>query len=118
MSEPRARSGGGFRAAFRHREFAIYAFASFVSNVGMWVMRIGVGWFAWDLTHSGAWLGAVALGQALPSVVLTPFAGALADRMDPVRLMRVTQAASFCFAAAIAAITFAGWASPFLLVAW
>lgn len=119
MTEPsRKRSGGGFRAAFRHRDFAIYAFASFVSNVGMWVMRIGVGWYAWDLTHSGAWLGAVALGQALPSVILTPFAGALADRMDPIRLMRVTQAASFCFAAAIAAITFLGWASPILLVAW
>lgn len=119
MSEPsRKRSGGGFRAAFRHRDFAIYAFASFVSNVGMWVMRIGIGWYAWDLTHSGAWLGAVALGQALPSVVLTPFAGALADRMDPVRLMRVTQAASFCFAAAIAAVTFASLATPILLVAW
>jgi MFS family permease len=119
MSEPaRGRSGGGFKAAFRHRDFAIYAFASFVSNVGMWVMRIGVGWYAWDLTHSGAWLGAVALGQALPSVFLTPFAGALADRMDPVKLMRVTQAASFWFAAAIAAITFAGLATPSLLVAW
>jgi predicted MFS family arabinose efflux permease len=119
MSEPTTkRSGGGFRAAFRHRDFAIYAFASFISNVGMWVMRIGIGWYTWDLTHSGAWLGAVALGQALPSVVLTPFAGALADRMDPVRLMRVTQAASFWFAAAIAGVTFMGWATPFLLVAW
>ena len=119
MTEPpRKRTGGGFRAAFRHRDFAIYAFASFVSNVGMWVMRIGVGWYTWDLTHSGAWLGAVALGQALPSVVLTPFAGALADRMDPVKLMRMTQAASFGFAAAIAGITFAGLASPVLLVAW
>ena len=113
-----ARSGGGFKAAFRHRDFAIYAFATFVSNVGMWVMRIGVGWYTWDLTHSGAWLGAVALGQALPSVFLTPFAGALADRMNPVKLMRVTQAASFWFAGAIAAITFLGWATPHLLVTW
>jgi MFS family permease len=118
MSNVRAKTGGGFKAAFRHRDFALYAVATFLSNTGMWVMRVGVGWYTWDLTHSGAWLGAVALGQAIPSVLLTPFAGALADRMDPVRLMQLTQAASFWFASAIAAITFAGWTTPYLLVAW
>ena len=118
MSNARAKTGGGFKAAFRHRDFAMYAVATLISNTGMWVMRVGVGWYMWDLTHSGAWLGAVALGQAIPSVLLTPFSGALADRMDPVKLMRVTQAASFWFAAAIAAITFAGWANPYLLVLW
>ncbi len=119
MSEPASpRARGGFASTFRHRDFAIYSVAQWVSNVGMWVMRVGIGWYAWDLTHSGAWLGAVALGQAIPSVILTPFAGALADRMDPVKLMRVTQAASFWFAGIIAAITFAGYATPVLLVTW
>ena len=119
MSDAKAqRKRGGFAATFRHRDFAIYSVAQWISNIGMWVMRVGIGWLAWDLTHSGAWLGAVALGQALPSVFLTPIAGALADRMDPVKLMRMTQAASFWFAGAIAAVTFAGYVTPILLVTW
>ena len=119
MSDAEAqRKRGGFAATFRHRDFAVYSMAQWISNIGMWVMRIGTGWLVWDLTHSGAWLGALALSQALPSVFLTPFAGALADRMDPVKLMRVTQAASFWFAGIIAAVTFAGYVTPALVVAW
>lgn len=119
MSDPaRPRACGGFATTFRHTDFAVYSLAQWVSNIGMWVMRIGIGWLAWDLTHSGAWLGAVALGQALPSIVLTPFAGALADRMDQIKLMRVTQAASFWLAGAITVTTFAGYVTPLLLVAY
>jgi MFS family permease len=113
-----ARTANGFRQTFRHRSFAIYSAAQWVSNIGMWVSRVGIGWFAWDLTHSGAWLGAVAAAQALPSVFLTPFAGALADRMDQVKLMRITQAASGLLAAAIAAATFAGIVTPIVLLAY
>jgi MFS family permease len=115
MSEARA---NGFVQTFRHRDFAVYSAAQWLSNVGMWVSRVGIGWLAWDLTHSGAWLGAVAAAQALPSVFLTPFAGALADRMDQVKLMRLTQAASGWLAAGIAAATFAGLVTPIALLAY
>jgi hypothetical protein len=36
----------------------------------MWVIRIGIGWFTWELTHSGAWLEAIVAAQALPSLSL------------------------------------------------
>ena len=78
----RLKSGGIVRA-FRHRDFAIYSIASWCSDNGMWMMRIGMGWLTWDLTHSGAWLGSMVLAQALPSVFLVPFAGAMADRCGP-----------------------------------
>jgi MFS family permease len=94
--------GGGIARAFRHRDFAIYSAASGISNIGMWVMRIGMGWFTWELTHSGAWLGAIVAAQALPSIFLVPFAGALADRFDRILILRLTQAGSMMLSAGIA----------------
>jgi len=109
-------SQSGLVRAFRHRDFAIYACATWMSNIGMWIMRIGLGWLTWHLTHSGAWLGAIAASQALPSVLLTPIAGALADRMDQVKIMRVTQLISGFLAAFVAFATFEGWVSAPMLV--
>ncbi len=50
-----------------------------------------VGWLAWTLTHSGTWLGLVSLADFLPVLVLSPFAGVLADRRDRVWIIRITQ---------------------------
>ena len=98
--------GSGIARAFRHRDFAIYSAASGISNIGMWVMRIGIGigWFTWELTHSGAWLGAIVAAQALPSIILVPFAGALADRFDRIMILRLTQLGSLILSAGIAAM--------------
>jgi MFS family permease len=111
-------SQSGLIRAFRHRDFAIYACVTWFSNVGMWIMRIGLGWLTWHLTQSGAWLGAIAAAQALPSVLLTPIAGSLADRMDQVKIMRVTQLISGFLAAFVAFATFEGWVSAPLLAAY
>ena len=84
------RQSGIFRA-LRHRDYAVFSAGSWVSAVGMWVQRVGIGVLTWDLTHSPAWLGGIALAQAIPSLVLVPFAGAVADRTDRVRMLRATQ---------------------------
>ncbi|NQV57713.1 MAG: MFS transporter [Rhodospirillales bacterium] len=94
----------GIARAFRHRDFAIFSAAAWVSNVGNWIMRIGIGWLTWDLTHSGAWLGGIALIQAMPTVFLTPVAGALADRYNRILILQISQASCFVFAVAITGI--------------
>jgi MFS family permease len=111
----RLKSGGIVRA-FRHRDFAIWSLASWCSDNGMWVMRIGMGWLTWELTHSGAWLGGIVLVQALPSVFLVPFAGALADRIDRVKIMRATQSCSVVLASGLCAMTLAGWVNEYMLL--
>jgi MFS family permease len=122
MSDPlnivsRLKSGGIVRA-FRHRDFAIYSIASWCSDNGMWMMRIGMGWLTWDLTHSGAWLGSMVLAQALPSVFLVPFAGAMADRIDRVKIMRVTISISIVIAASLSALTYAGYVNIWVLLSF
>ena len=57
--------GQGLARAFQHRDFSVFITGHWVSAVGLWVQRVAVGWLTWELTHSGAWLGGVALAQAL-----------------------------------------------------
>jgi predicted MFS family arabinose efflux permease len=105
MSKP-----AGFRAILRtlgHRNFGIYAGGNALSLIGTWMQRIAVGWLAWELTHSGAWLGLVAFADLFPSVLIGPFAGALADRTSRLRIITVSQTLSMVQAAVLAALTFA-----------
>lgn len=73
-----------------------------------WIMRVGIGWLAWELTHSPAWLGAIAAADAAPMLVLAPFAGAVSDRMEPLKLIRIAQAALFAHVVATLVLTATG----------
>ncbi|MBT3991137.1 MAG: MFS transporter [Rhodospirillaceae bacterium] len=81
----------GIARALRHREYRIFALTNWVSTMGNWFQRVGIGWLAWDITHSGFWLGAVALAEALPLLLFIAFAGAIIDRIDRMRLIRYLQ---------------------------
>ncbi len=93
--------------ALRHRDFTLFSLTSWVSTMGFWIQRLAVGWLTWELTHSAAWLGFMALGHALPALILAPFAGALADRLDRLKLMRITQSASIAINALLAYLVIA-----------
>ncbi len=76
--------------------------------VGLWVQRLAVGWLTWELTRSGFWLGAMAFADLFPAVVVGPFAGVLADRVDRLKLAFVCQGLSFAQTVALVALTASG----------
>ncbi len=81
----------GIARALKHRDFRIFALTNWLATHGNWFQRVGIGWLAWELTHSGFWLGAVAVAEALPLLVFIVFAGAIIDRVDRLRLIRRLQ---------------------------
>ena len=90
----------GLGRALRHRDFTLYVFAGWISNMGIWFQRVGFQWLTWLLTESFAWLGAIALADALAVMVFLPVAGALTDRMNRLTLARLSQLAlmlHFCW---------------------
>ncbi len=99
---------GAVRRAFGNRNFAIYTAGSSITLVGLWVQRLGVGWLTWELTNSGFWLGVVAFADLFPAVVVGPFAGVLADRLDRLRLAVVCQTLSLAQTVALFALTVTG----------
>lgn len=95
-------------AALRQRNFGIYMAGSSVGLVGLWVQRVAIGWLTWQLTHSGTWLGIVAFADLFPTMLITPIAGALADRLDRRMMSLISQALAMVQAFALALLTFAG----------
>jgi MFS family permease len=73
------------------RNARIFYSGSVVCWTGSWVQRIATDWLAWTMTHSTLWVGVIAFCTLVPSVVISPIAGAVADRMDRVRLTIVSQ---------------------------
>ena len=78
--------------------------------------RIAVSWLAWELTGSAFWVGVVAFCDLAPAVVVSPIAGAIADRADRLRLTMFSQAAIGLNAALIAALVALGWMNIWLLL--
>jgi MFS family permease len=62
--------------------FRRFWLASLASNAGSWLQVVGAGWLIYDLTHSPAAVGALALVARAPALVLSGYAGQLADRFD------------------------------------
>jgi predicted MFS family arabinose efflux permease len=109
---PGSGGGGGWRRAGRAlatRNYRIYTTGNAVSLIGTWVQRIAVGWLAWRLTRSGAWLGLVSFADLFPTVLLSPLAGAIADRRDRLAVIRLTQVTAMAQAVLLALLTALGW---------
>ncbi|MGF1610464.1 MAG: MFS transporter [Kiloniellales bacterium] len=78
--------------ALSNPNYGIYTAGSSVSLIGSWMQRVAVGWLTWQLTESGFWLGVMAFADLFPTVVVGPLAGALADRWDRLRVIKIGQA--------------------------
>jgi len=102
------RRPGGIAAAFRNRAFRVYTLGSIPSVIGIWIQRAGVAWLTWELTESAAWLGAMGFADLFPVVLIGPFAGAFADRLDRLVVGRVIQIISAAQALALAVLTATG----------
>ncbi len=104
-------------SAMRHRNYAIITWTMIPCLVTTWMYRVAVGWLAWELTGSPTWLGIIAFADLAPGVLISPFAGAWIDRIDPMRPMIATQIIIICQTVALWAFTISGVITIEILVA-
>ncbi|MGH9107041.1 MAG: MFS transporter [Acidimicrobiales bacterium] len=71
----------------RRRDFRLLMAGYSVSAAGSWAYNVALVVYVFDRTHSAGWVGAVALGRFLPSVIFGPYGGVLADRWERTRFM-------------------------------
>jgi MFS family permease len=78
--------------ALSNPNYRRYALGSLVSNTGTWMQRVAQDWLVLRLTDgSGAALGITTGLQFLPVLLLSPYAGVIADRFPKRRLLQLTQ---------------------------
>jgi MFS family permease len=98
-SDVPTRAGSTF-ASLHNRNYRLFATSSLVANVGIWMQRVSQDWLLLVLTDSPSALGIATGLQFLPMLLVSPFAGVVADRYSKRRVLVVTQAAmglSSCF---------------------
>jgi MFS family permease len=96
----------------RHRSFALLFAASLVSNVGTWMQTVAVAAMLAASTGTTIWPALVAAATFLPSGLLSPLGGALADRLDRRRFLIASNATEAGLAAALAVLAATGNTSP------
>ena len=92
--------------AFRYRNYRLFFAGQGISLIGTWMQQVALGWYVYRVTQSPFMLGLVTFCQQIPSFVMPPFAGVLADRYDKKRILLVTQTLSMVQASALAAVIY------------
>ena len=108
---------GAIAVALGEGNYRRYVIGNAVSLTGTWVQRVAVGWLAWELTGSGAWLGLIVFADLAPAMLIGPLGGALADRGDRLRLLRIGQSLMMAQALVLFALTVSGLIDRWSLMA-
>ena len=101
-----------FPAAFdalRNRDYRLLWLGAVASLMSAQMRQLANGYLAYELTGSAAVLGAVILGQSLPSFFLSMFGGVVADRVKRRPLLILTQSSIFLDSCLMALLVLTGW---------
>ncbi|MBX3728076.1 MAG: MFS transporter [Candidatus Sumerlaeia bacterium] len=95
-------------AALSIRNYRLFFYGHGLSLIGTWMRRTALGWLVYMMTGSKALLGTVMALSLLPLFLLSPLAGALADRFDKRRIIIVSQVLAAVVSAALALLVWGG----------
>ena len=79
-----------------------------VSLIGTWMQMTAQSWLVLTLTHSATALGGVIAAQTLPVLLLGPYGGVIADRVDKRKLMIALQSVMGVQALVLGVLTVTG----------
>ena len=91
-----------FTSLQNNRDYRYLFTGNLFANAAQWLQLLTVGWLVLEISNSALHSGAVVGLRAVPTLVLGPWAGVLADRWDRKKIAIVTQ-----LALAVAASLFA-----------
>lgn len=109
----------GPRAAWRvvrSRDFGPYFVGNAASASGMWFHNLAASLLVYRLTGSELLLGVLNFSQFAAILLLSPWAGAAADRFDRRRLLIVVELAATALSAGLAVCAFAGLADEWVVI--
>jgi MFS family permease len=117
VAEPPTRTKGSSFRALRSRPFRLYFAGQVVSASGTFLQQTAIGWLVLEITGSASELGLVIAAGGIPYLLVGPWGGTIADRLDLRKLLIVTQALYGLLAALLWVFALSGHVSVALLVA-
>ena len=102
--------------ALRVPEFKRFWFAALISSSGSWLQGLASPFVMFQITQSGAWVGASVFAIMLPMAIVGPLAGPLADRISRRQILLLTQTLLSVFAFGFALLWWTGVRNPWIYV--
>ena len=97
-------------------DFRLYFSGQALSLIGTWVQRVAMAWITYRVTGSAFMLGLITFSGQIPSLILSPVGGMLADRMDRRKLLAVIQVIAMGVAVWLVAVSYTESFSATVLV--
>lgn len=92
--------------SLRNYNFKLFFIGQTISNTGNWLTNVALTLLVLHITHSGIAVGVLAACQYGPILILSLWAGAIADRTNKRSLLFITQSLEMCESWALAALAF------------
>ena len=92
--------------SLRNRNFRLFFIGQAISNTGNWLTTVALTLLVLHLTHSGLAVGLVTACQFGPILLLSAWAGAIADRSNKRKLLLVTQSLEMAESIGLAVLAF------------
>ncbi len=94
--------------SLRVPNFRIFAIGHFVAVIALWMQRIAQDWLVLELSGSVTAVGITVALQFMPSLLLGPWGGMMADRFAKRRILILCQSLAAVLAAALAVLALTG----------
>jgi MFS family permease len=94
--------------ALKVPNFRIFAIGHFVAVVALWMQRIAQDWLVLELSGSVTAVGITVALQFMPSLLLGPWGGMVADRFAKRRILMLCQSLAALLAATLAVLSLTG----------
>ncbi len=108
----------GYRQVFTQKEYCKIIFANLISRFGDSIDAIAFTWLVYEVTGSASWSAYIGALNMLPTILLQPFAGPIAERMDKKRVTVVSDLIRGLVVAALALGYAAGKLNPWMMAAF
>lgn len=87
---------------FINKDFALLSIGQFTSMIGDSIHQVAIIWWLYNITGSPGTTGLLTMAAMIPSLILGPYMGVLADKLNR---RRIVYGMDFCRAAVIGTIT-------------
>ena len=106
----------GILVTLQYREYRLFWIGGAFSNIGMWALIYGRLWLMHELTDIPIMLGAVTLSSLGPVIILSPFGGVIADRVNRLKLVIISRFLFASLALLTALLIALGFIQPWHLI--
>jgi MFS family permease len=95
-------------SSLKIRNYRIFASANLLAVIAVWMQRVAQDWMVLELSGSVTAVGITVFMQFIPSLVLMPLGGILADRYSKRLILMISQSAAGILAAVMAVLALSG----------